>query len=165
MWFWFTFVYSIIVPLGVLLVPKWLLANKIQKGIEGNLSVGSALLNLLPWFNSYRIKKGIEGKAPVYFALSIYTAVTIALLIPARFIFIEDVTVQIAMTMWMMLFLVVTYISELALMIYLCKMFDRKKAVFAAILPFFCSALLIPHISPYFQKYKDEIEGTFNVGE
>jgi len=163
LWFWVNIAYSIVAPLGVLLVPKMLLANRLYEGVNGYVSMKDRIINVIPWHNSYRIKKLIEGSAPLYMTLNIYALVTLAILIPGRTVFITGEAIQILVTMWVLLFLFVSYILEVILMVYLCRMFDRKVIAFVSVVPFLCAALLLPHIKPYFKKYQDQIKGTFET--
>ena len=61
MWFWMNIIYSIVAPIGVLFVPKLLVTNALQKGLEGQVTPANWIANLVPWLNSYRIKKMVEG--------------------------------------------------------------------------------------------------------
>lgn len=161
----FYVIYSILIPLIVFILPKYILTNKVQKGVEGQVGLSGYLMNWIPFYNTFKTKKVIEGRSPFFLFLSFYALLTTVLLIPARFVLFNDVTVQLAMTMWVIVFLVIAYLSEIVFLVYMCKMFDRRRAMIFVFIPFFCAALIIPHIEPYFKRYKDEIEGTFTIGE
>jgi len=163
MMFWLSLVYSIVVPLGVLFVPKGLLANRIMKEIRlKKLGILRKLINYIPWYNSYVIKKEINGSAPGYLVLTVLAAIVFAALIPARFIYFQIEGVQLLMTIVVLLFLFVSYLAEMFLLYTICDLIDKKKLLWSAFVPFFCHSLLLPHIAPYFKAQYDRIHGVFD---
>lgn len=163
-------VFSILAPMFVLFFPKGLLTVRIMEGVTNkNMSLFEKLNCFVPYYNSYKIWIAINGTAAFFKYFNIVAILTFIVALIVRFIIplnSVDATVyqfiQVIASFWLIAFMLLTYLVEVFIHVDLFKMFDKKALMVSSILPPVASALLAPHVLPFFKKYRTNIEGTFD---
>lgn len=166
----FYMIYSIIIPLFVLFGPKGVLVLNVVSGAEGRkLKPLDAVNCFIPYYNNYRLRKALYGGAPVFKLINWIAIVTALCVAVIRFVLpltsIPDgihQLIQVALSLWLVFFITITYVVEIYIHWDLCNTFAKKGLIITTLLPPIAASLLTPHISPYFKKYRARLDGTFN---
>lgn len=168
----FLLVYSIILPLFVLVVPKGMLAVKIFKNCYKvkSIDIISLIKCYTPIHNYYIMRKSLYKKAPLMKLLTNIvlgigiTTVLVRFLLPATEGNEGFLIIQLIFSLVMMLVIVFVYVTEVYINLELCSLLEFKQyRIWAIITPPLCSYLLANKVDPYFKKMGHVLDGTFDA--
>lgn len=160
-------VYSVVLPVFVLFVPKGLLTTKIYSNVYRVKK--PSLLALVecytPFRNTIIIKKSLGDLSTFYKVLNAIFPVAILLTVAIRFLFPAEgafLILQLVTTLLMLVILTILYLTEVLLHWDLCNLFDKRGyKIWAVLMPPLCSFLLVRNIDVFFNKNKNTIFNTF----